>query len=277
MTKASLLPGVDIGYRIREGELSAGNHVVLDRNPNSYPEYFTQLLNADDAIIAEVFNNDMEQAEWVAKNIHINLTVDELEADDILIILPDAYYAKRQSGTIMEALSRYGIMSHLAGVTTSRDEIFVKQSVAIANIYRSKGNEAPMVYIMYAQHCFAGHDLITLRNILFTAITRCRGWVRLCGLGTWMTGLLEEVNAVKANNYQLRFNIPTPEQLLTMRKIHRERTADEITRIKKAEKGLKEFLTAIRRGDMSIESLSPELRTALATLVSHSENDDEEL
>lgn len=267
---------LEIGYRVRAGELVEGGRVVLERAPTSYPEYFTRLLNSEDAVVANAFNTDIEQAEWVAQSIKQNLTADELEADDILIVLPDAYYAQRQSGLVMEALSRYGIMSHLAGVTTSRDEIFVKQSVAIANIYRSKGNEAPMVYILHAQHCFSGHQLITLRNILFTSITRCRGWVRLCGIGRGMNGLLEEINAVKTSNYQLVFDIPTAEQLARMRKIHRERTSDEMARIKKAEKGLHEFLSAVRRGDVSIEALPPELRTALATLVGRSETEDED-
>lgn len=268
---------LDIGYRLREGELAAGSHVILDRNPTSYPEYFSQLLDPADAVIAKGFNNDIEQAEWVAQSIQKNLTEDELEADDILIILPSAYLAKKQSSVVIEALLRRGINAHLAGVTTSRDEIFQKQSVAIANIYRSKGNEAPMVYVLYSQYCYSGHELITLRNILFTAITRCRGWVRLCGFGQLMEGLIQEINSVKNGGFQLEFDIPTPEQLSRMRMIHREKTVDEMARIKKAEKGLNDFLHAINRGDLAIESLPLELRTGLAKLMGQAGSGDEEL
>jgi len=50
--------------------------------------------------------------------------------------------------------------------------------------------------------------------------------------------------------------------------IHRERTADEKTRIRKAEQGLKEFLETWQRGDLAIENLPPELRTRLSQLLS---------
>jgi superfamily I DNA and RNA helicase len=94
---------------------------------------------------------------------------------------------------------------------TSRDEISMKGSVAIANIYRSKGNEAPMVYVVNAQYCFSGYELTKLRNVLFTAITRCRAWVRISGWGSGMLKLMEEINAIQTNHYRLSFRIPTTE------------------------------------------------------------------
>ena len=70
-----------------------------------------------------VFRDDAEQAEWIARSVENNLQKDELEPDDILIILPNALTARRQSVGLMEALSRRRISSHLAGVTGSRDVI----------------------------------------------------------------------------------------------------------------------------------------------------------
>lgn len=51
-----------------------------------------------------------------------------------------------------------------------------------------------------------------------------------------------------------------------MRMIHRERTAAEKGRIKKAERGLKEFLDAVQEGDIALENLPLELRTGLANI-----------
>ena len=48
-------------------------------------------------------------------------------------------------------------------------------SITVSGIFRAKGNEAPMVYIANADYCASGHEMIRLRNILFTAITRSRG------------------------------------------------------------------------------------------------------
>jgi superfamily I DNA and RNA helicase len=266
----------DVGYRVLDGNLALGRKVTLQRSPDSYPPYFTDLLDPDDAVIRMKFESEAAQAEWVAKSIEGNLKKDELEPDDILVILPIALTAKRASNMISEALARRGINSHLAGVTRSRDQIFDKRSVALANIYRSKGNEAPMVYVINTQQCAEGYEQIKLRNTLFTAITRCRGWVRLCGVGPGMDKIMEEIDAVRKNQYKLDFTIPTEAQLQKLRTIHRELTAAERAKIEKAEKGLIEFLAAVQKGDLQLESLPLELRTKLANLMNTLATEDDD-
>jgi len=258
----------EVGYRLVQGQLSPGEKVQLERDPSSYPSYFKDLIHPDDAVISMTFKNQEEQANWVAESIEKNLGEDELEIDDILIVLPDAYLARKQAGVLIEALLKRGINSHLAGVTTSRDQIFSKTSVAIANIHRSKGNEAPMVYVVNSNHCFSGYELSTLRNIIFTGITRSRAWIRVCGYGPEMEQLEAEIGKLRENNFKLVFKLPSAKDLGKLRMIHRERTADEKTRIRKAEQGLKEFLETWQRGDLAIENLPPELRTRLSQLLS---------
>jgi superfamily I DNA and RNA helicase len=264
----------EIGYQIVSGNLTLGSEVVLNRGSNSYPRYFTEFLTPEDAVISKIFDNDIEQAEWLAAQIKVNLTKDELEADDILIVIPNAFTAKKCAAIIIDALSRQGIPSHLAGVSTSKDEIFIKGSVAIANIFRSKGNEAPMVYILDCQHCFSGYELITLRNILFTAITRSRAWVRLCGWGDEMRGLNKEIKEFIDNGYQLKFKVPTVEELRRLRKIHRDRTASEKEKIQKAEKGLVEFLDFVNEGEIDIKNLPPILKSKLKKLINNKAGDE---
>ena len=261
-------PGLweEVGYEIQSGALVPGNKVTLKRRSDASPAYFVQLLDPADAVSTMVFKDELEQTEWIAQKIEHNLKQDQLEPDDILIVLPNALTAKRQAFTFMEALSRRGIASHLAGVTGSRDQIFEKRSVAMANIFRSKGNEAPCVYVVNAHTCFAGYELITLRNTLFTAITRSRAWITLCGYGSAMEKLSMEIDAVSKHDFTLTFKVPTSSELAKMRMIHRERTAAERARIDKAQKGLSEFLSAVQRGDLPIEALPANLRTELAKL-----------
>jgi superfamily I DNA and RNA helicase len=255
----------EIGYDVRAGRLETGERVTLQRDRSSYPKYFEDLLEPADAVVSRVFADEIEQADWVARSVRRNIEEDELEHDDILIILPDAYTAKQQATIVTDALNRQGIGAHLAGVTTSRDEIFTRESIAIANIYRSKGNEAPMVYVLDCQHCVSGRELITLRNTLFTAITRSRAWVRLCGWGPGMGRLVDEIEAVRDHQFRLGFTVPTAEELAKMRQIHRELTAAERDRARKAEKGLETFIRALERGEVSTANrLSPEQRAALA-------------
>jgi superfamily I DNA and RNA helicase len=266
----------DVGYSVAGGSLAPGEKVILERGAESYPPYFPELLNRDDAVVRMRFDSQASQAEWVAHSIEENLKKDELEADDILVVLPNAYTAKRDSGPLFEAMSRRGIHSHLAGVTRSQDQIFEKGSVALAHIFRSKGNEAPMVYVVNCQDCVTGYEQIKLRNTLFTAITRCRAWVRLCGWGPAMDTLIQEIDAVRNKQFKLEFNIPTEAELQKLRTIHRELTAAERAKIEKAEKGLAEFLEAVQSGDLPLEGLPLDLRTKLARLMGELAADDDD-
>lgn len=271
-------PGLwsEIGYEIVRGNLDHGQEVVLQRRGDSYPSYFDRLIDPNDAIVCEVFRDEREQAEHVARSIEQNLGDDELEPDDILVVLPDPITAKKKSKIIMDALARRDIASHLAGVTTSQDEIFSPDSVSISNIYRAKGNEAPMVYVLNCQYCVTGHELIRARNTLFTAITRSRAWVRLCGCGPFMGRFMREVDAVRSRDYRLHFQIPTPPELERLQMIHRDRTADERARIRKAEKGLASFLEEYSKGELAFENLPPELRDGLKDLIQDAEKREKE-
>ncbi|MCG3138944.1 MAG: hypothetical protein HJJLKODD_02816 [Phycisphaerae bacterium] len=257
-------PGLwsEIGYTVLDGSPNLGQQVSLKRSENSYPAYFSAHLNREDAIVCQKLDDDDHQAETVAAEIQRNLTDDELEPDDILIILPNVLTAKRRAAAVMNSLARRGIQSHIAGVSTSADEIFAKGSVALANIYRAKGNEAPMVYVLHSQYCVGGHELIKVRNILFTAITRSRAWVRLYGIGPDMDELIAEVDAIRTHDYRLDFTVPTAPELARLRMIHRERTASERAKIDRVQKTLQEFVEAVEAGDMAIENLPPEMREA---------------
>ena len=252
-----------IGYRIVEGRFVAGESVVVERTTESYPEYFKDNISPDESVSSYVFQDVLEQAQWIADSVKRNLDVDELDPDDILIVLPSALSSRRQAQFILDALSERGINGHLVGVDTSQDEFFDHGSVAIAHIFRSKGNEAPVVYVANAQYCWDGPGLITRRNILFTAITRAKGWVRICGWGPGMLALQEEISAIKSNGFRLRFTVPTDDELENMRRIHRDLTASERARINSANDGLRSFIEVLERGDMSMHDIPLELRAAL--------------
>ena len=254
----------EIGYGVVDGDLTRGSTVTLERTPSSYPEYLTKLISKEDAVSTHIFPSDVDQATWVANSIQVNLTEDELDHDDILIVLPDAYTSRSEAGLILDALDDLGIPGHLAGVTASQDEIFKPDSIAIANIYRSKGNESPMVYILNSQHCVASRRLATARNILFTAITRSKAWVRICGWGNRMAELQKEIESIQNHNYRLRFQVPTDEELDSMRQIHRDMTASEKATLDEAERALRDVLTLLDRGEVSADDLPDELRSAAA-------------
>jgi len=251
----------DIGYHVEAGALRFGSDVALRRRDDSYPEFFNNLLQRDDAIISQRFKSTTEQYEYVAAEIEKNIMEDELDPDDIMIILPDAYRAPSEYHEIERSLSRRKIQSHLAGVSSQRDVFTVSGSVAVTGIFRAKGNEAPMVYVVNADYCAFGMEMISLRNRLFTAITRSRAWVRIFGTGKGMDTLLEEFAEVQKNDYHLKFVIPTRKELNRIRLINRDRSPEEKDDLRKAEKEIDKIQKLIKK-----RTLTPELTAKLKAL-----------
>lgn len=250
----------DIGYKVVEGELEYGKKVKMERKENSFPKYFSDLLKPEEAIQVMSFNDLIEQYIWVASEISKNINEDELDPDDILVIFPEAYYAKNQYLDFKEYLLQYSINSILTGVSTDKSIFRVKDSITCSGIYRAKGNEAPMVYIVNSQYCAAGQEMITLRNILFTAITRSRAWVRICGISPDMNIIKEEAQKCIDNNYVLHFKIPTYDELERIRLINRDRTEKEKKSFSEAQKAIKHIIKLIDEGELDENNL-PELNT----------------
>ena len=264
----------DIGYNVMSGKLEAGEPVTLRRSTDSAPSYFTEHLTSADAVVFSTFTDEEAQDIWVADQILTNLNGDELEHDDILIVLPDTYRAKSRGPRLIKVLRDRGIPSHQVGVTTSADEVFRPGSVALAHIYRAKGNEAPMVYVVDAQHGISDFNAVKQRNTLFTAITRSRAWVRICGYGDRMDTLVSETQQVIENDFQLKFRIPTEDQLRHLRHIHRDRPAETEAVVRRNTNRLISFLEAIDRGDMDVLDLPEDVRDRLSQL-QHDLTDDD--
>ena len=263
----------DVGYAVAEGALEPGAEVTLARRPDASPRYFRELLTPDDAVQFHTFNTKQEQVTWVAQQIKHNVTEDELDEKDIVVILADALTAKKEAARLIEALDLQGLSAHLAGVTGSVDQLFEDGSIAITGIFRAKGNEAPMVYIVNADYCASPYIPIKGRNTLFTAITRSRAWARVCGTGSGMASLTAELQAVRDNEYRLRFRVPTTEELGKLRRIHRDMSKAEIEEVERIQTALTAFSNKLKTGEIAKEHLPKELIRDLATLL---KSDDEE-
>lgn len=250
----------DVGYEVVEGDLAFGRKVRLRRGARSTPEYFDRLLSAEDSVQVAAFESALKQDEWVAEQIKTNLTADELEPTDVLVVYPLSRTAKSRSQSLREALERRGIQSHLVGVTSSVDEMKVPGSVAMAHIHRAKGNEAAMVYVMDTQVAAATHDARTARNTLFTAITRNKAWVRICGFGTRMKVIQDEIQAVRDHAYELDFRLPTRPQLDALKRGEEvgEDAAAEVA--EQATQSLAQLVDDLESGVLSLDQLPADIR-----------------
>lgn len=252
----------DIGYQRDAGSLQLGSYVELERSGQSSPAYFVDLLRSDDAVVFQSdFADEPAQDDWVAQQILNDIGPGELEHDDILIVIPSAYTSKRRYARLARVLDDHGIPSHLVGVNSSQDIVFVRGSIAVAHIFRAKGNEAPMVYVLDAQYAGSAFNEVSRRNTIFTAITRSKAWVRVCGFGATMAGIATEVDAVRNADFKLKFTIPTPEQLAEMRRVNADLRSNVTSpRIV----ALEELAEAFERGEISPDQLPPKLLRQLS-------------
>jgi superfamily I DNA and RNA helicase len=263
----------DIGYEVIKGRLQDGQLVELARNNDTSPKFLEDHSEIDDLIIFKTFDNNQQQIEWLVNQIEININDDELKKDDIMVIHTDPLTTKNIVGKIREILFNKGINSNLAGVSTSRDDFFNEDSILFTGINCAKGNEAAMIYVIDAHLCFSGFELARKRNILFTAMTRSKAWLRVIGYGEKMKRLQEEYEKCKSKNFTLQFIYPTEQERKEMNLINRDRNPQERNKITNANKDLQKVLGLVKKGELRKEDFAPEVLEELQTLLSETQLD----
>lgn len=254
----------EVGYTVVDGELQAGKKVTLARTPATSPPFLEDHSPPDDLIQFLKFESAAHQTAWLVEAIQKDLSVEELRPEDIVVINPNPLSTQREVGAARQQLFSLNINNELAGVSTSRD-VFVKSgTVTFTGIFRAKGNEAGMVYIINAHDCFSSYSkahLALIRNRLFTAITRSKAWVRVLGIGPGMDGLIEEWNELRSKDYKLSFTYPTEEEKLQLRLISKDLSPRQRTRQIRLREQAREVMEAMRRGEIDAEEFIQELES----------------
>jgi len=261
---------LDVGYKVLNGELEEGKRVVLARTMESSPRFLEMNEDVDDLILFKSFATQEEQDVWVAEQIALNLKNDELRPDDIIVINPDPLSTNRAVGGIRARLFDMEIRSHTAGVDTTPDEFFSanNDSIAFTGIYRAKGNEAAMVYVINSDKCYEStYELAKLRNQLFTAITRSKAWVRVLGVGADMDKLIQEFEKVKTHDFTLDFKYPTKKQRENMNIINRDMDRPELERVKKSKSELKQLVKSLESGEVYLADFDKDTIDRLRSLI----------
>ncbi|MCD4818323.1 MAG: ATP-binding domain-containing protein [Candidatus Cloacimonetes bacterium] len=248
----------DVGYSVTDGSLKDGMNVTLERTKKSSPKFLEEHSKISDLIQFHTFISEEEQANWLVSEIQKNLSEDELRVDDIIVINPDPLKTKKAVGSIRAKLFKEKINSHLAGVDTTPDKFFLPEnnSIAFTGVYRAKGNEAGMVYIINSQDCYESFGSLSIvRNQIFTAITRSKAWVRVLGIGQNMELLKKEFELVKNNNFKLKFQYPPEKLRKKLNIVNRDMTEEEKKKIRKVDNSLGELVQGLAKGTIHIEDL----------------------
>lgn len=206
-----------IGYET-SNKIVYGNDTSLYRNPGR----LDYISNEYELIEFKKFENKKEQNSELNKTLYKLISKEDVLPEDILIIdldgtsLDENYYEFRNSLT--SYLNRIASGSERAFKTNlvSKENAVrfkVKDSIPYTTIFRAKGNEANIVFVINTDKMAA---LSTVnRNRLFTAMTRAKMKVYVYG-GNEIQKYIDEYEVVRDKNYKLDFKYPTKEELRLM-------------------------------------------------------------
>ena len=265
----------EIGYKVKSGTLAADQSVVLYRDGETSPRFLEEHSELDDLVEFHRFPDEKKQAEWLAEAIARDLEENELLHEDIVVIHTEPLRTRSKLGPARKLLLDRGIRSHLAGVDTSADVFFQTEepSITFTGIFRAKGNEAGMVYIVDAQDCHSSSEnLARNRNRLFTAISRSKAWVRVLGIGPGMKALEREFQELERRDFELRFRYPTPPELERMKTVHRDMSHQDKALRDQSNRKMKDVIRDLELGHILLEDLDEELKNRMKSILSQGED-----
>ena len=204
-----------LGFKVESGQSNVGDKMIISRPVEHTPNIMNQELGMY-TVEVRSFSDYESECTFVANCIIQDIQKEKLRPDDICVICLDNRNIKSYYNLLSKILIANGISTfNLVDAPNANKHFFYENNVTLSTINKAKGNEAGMVYIIGADTVFINRDNGLLRNKLFTAITRTKGWVTITG-GEKMEYCLEEVDKLKANDFKLVFTQPSKETTKTI-------------------------------------------------------------
>ncbi len=210
-----------IGYVVKEGKLDFGERVVLERKKEAHDPFSERLFpkeKVDEFIQFRVFQSREDELRAVFKQIKKDLA-EGVTQNNILVVAYEPTHSRQYYNDLkIYADPDEDVKFHLVGNTTPPEEVFREDSIAVMHIYRAKGLEAPIVYVVGCEEAEPPEHLtisrlttdhVRRRNFIFTAITRAHGWVRIFGSGERAEALRKEFNRLKEKDFTFDFVYPS--------------------------------------------------------------------
>lgn len=206
-----------VGYKEKEGVLGYGKHVVLERNEEIE-------FKPEECVEINLVSDTDEQYKEITKEIFRLVEEEDVLLEDILIIdlssmsLQDDFSEFKDA--FNEAKRAIGENDYKVHLVNKDNAIKFKRkgSITFTTIFRAKGNEANIVFVINAHKMSS--MLTYSRNRLFTAMTRAKFKTYVYGTaGDVMETLCSEYEEVKEKNYTLDFDYPTLDVLKEMQSI----------------------------------------------------------
>ncbi len=203
----------DLGYEITQGECKKGVNIKISRPAIHSPLNLSDYESRNEIIKYGQFDNFESEIEWIVNEVKEFIS-EGLKPHDILIISLDDRHAKSYFIEIGNKLSEIDIsINNLQNAAFTVPKFFVENHVSVSTVYKAKGNEAAVVLVV-------GVDAISIylkdrrsRNMLFTAFTRSRAWLRVSGIAPHATDVMNEMEKAIQNFPEFSFVYPDPAEI----------------------------------------------------------------
>lgn len=227
----------DIGYRVVRGDFTEGSHTIIERPKENSLDVISR-SHAPTEIVQAIVSNTFEDEITVVVNSIQNDLSDGLLPEDILVIVADDRNARNYLTYIAQRLEALDIKTNnVHDDSLSLRDFQDDGRVTLSTIHKAKGNEAYMVYVVGIDALFATPE-VRERNMIFTAMTRAKGWIRLSGIGESADICKNEIETALQHFPSLIFSYPSEEQL----KIMKRDLADSAIRKQQAQRKLDEVM-----------------------------------
>jgi superfamily I DNA and RNA helicase len=230
---------VDVGYKVLKGDFTEGSSTVIERPlENSLPT-ISENQTPDQIVQALSFDTFAEEIDYVAASIQRDIQ-EGLRPEDVLVVAVDDRNARNYLSLLAEKLSAFDLDVNNIHADPYGVKDFQKEGrVTLSTVHKAKGNEAFMVYVIGVDALFKTYAGPRERNMLFTAMTRAKGWVRVSGIGNSAEACKGEIAKALENFPNLAFTYPSKQQL----KVMKRDLADKARRKQRMERMLDEVLS----------------------------------
>jgi len=203
LREAGMLAGITnksewevIGYEVEGDFRRRDSEVILHRPPKNSPNPMPTLW-AQALIQFERFESLNAQLDALADQIHRDLQEHKLKAsrDILVVVLATGYEAARIEREVALGLMKRDVTIYIPTALSpntldpkypheDRNRFWCEGAVTVSRVTRAKGNEAEMVYVVGLERVAQQERNHAMRNQLFVAMTRARGWLHLSGLSS---------------------------------------------------------------------------------------------
>ncbi len=208
----------DFGYIVEQGELISGERTVVGRPLENSPSSISNATTGGTVIEVAVCKDLSEEINLIAAKIQADIQQEGLQPEDILVICADDKNARTYFSALSITLRQLGIKTNnLQSGSFSIQDFFEKDHVTLSTVYKAKGNEAVQVCVIGIDALFYQPNARN-RNIIFTAMTRAKGWLHVSGIGEPAGKFKNEIDIALSKLPKLDFTFPSEEQLIRLKR-----------------------------------------------------------